>query len=1115
MPHRKRKKTPLGITSIEGCRISYVGATLDSTDARQWANIVRAERGFPPVSYRRGQRSHHPGHPRSLAIMALGIASITKLEPAITLRALLQCPRAQRHLLDYCAQCWRSAGGRHANPPTNPITSYVAKVARKAQATGARLSKLLRDSLDIHADLVAQAILRDTTGLRHVDTSSEYSSSAGESMDTIRTSSFGYNWADVEESDEEQPGLRAESCHRAEPPSETSSEGARSPSVSPLNPPGFSRSRASTRPSQRPRRVPTTAGEAAQAREDERQRRFESSRFGQAVNAERAARAALEVFTTSVAHAAEAHSAAGLELPPDLALVPASPPGGHSPHPPPRSEGDDEDSDLGTSTTKEDVLAGRERPEPSLLQLWPYPENRLQPCPRAWTWSEELGAPVTESPKLDWMAANHIKASPPPLKLEGGKWKGYSFCSVDSEFHVTSLSGTAYPVHINPMEAGALYYVLGGDQTVWRSVDQPTRHRHPVPAAARGLVDAVCADILRGKRVLDVGGSPVRHAHAMRSGIHCCTPEVSPGDTGRVLKWSLEANRGGIRIRNACECGSGVTWCSNKAEDCQCDYNAVMSLDSIYYLGEDHFAWLMRKADIGLVAYHRPEYQYDDYMACARVRAFHPHDTDNGRVMIEMSVPGNPRPYRHPFINISSNRVFPYLMRNGRALTRTVLATLDDYHIIAYSWGPVPRNLEPTLRGAVGRLDMRGSGAPVGLPIRDNGDELSEQFTSILLRGVVREGLSIPKVSESLVRTFQPRLSTFTSVEGLIDTMVSHYNTETQRINWPDDCFNSHCFPTVAVAAYKLLASAVARTEPMLPWVNGRKIRGWLGRIGLAVPPPRLSWFQTGEWSLLQTMAIHAPPPEDVLDLDEMASRALKSGRVFRPAGPETKVASPKITAGPATQRRPLLLVLLGFAVITLLMTIFWLGRKTAGHPTLPPRSFPCLSNPHQFPECATAMSGSPSPLEFWVTCRPGLRSRLSAPSLAPQTNSPPSFAYLSRISNRLVSNVGLTALARTLMRASAYSRELGSMLSSQVSAVTTQLSGRFSSLRSWFRKEIPELYSQHMTSISSHWARLSRQLISALERFDTSSLRDSITNSWVHVLQWLSGDSLTRSASV
>lgn len=569
---------------------------------------------------------------------------------------------------------------------------------------------------------------------------------------------------------------------------------------------------------------------------------------------------------------------------------------------------------------------------------------------------------------VDWFTDRKIRdcAELPPL-AERNQQVGFAGASYDSRYQPRRAKRLVLGSKLTPAQAAALYYCLGGDHTTWAISQDATPHTHSALAAVRACFDAHVNDVCRGVPTLDVGGNPVRHASHGYTHRHCCTPFIDGADNTRIIKWIGDIRRMNLDVQTSCGAEAAaqqyVTWCSAPAHKCDAKAKVIYSLDSIYYLGESHFVYLMIQADAeeGYVIYHRYSYQTRRYMADATVEILL---DSRDQPWVRKFVNGNPTPYVHRYINLGDfNETVTYdtVRRGGEPLVKTVIAHADDVYMVHYTWGRRPRlpRLLPDDGGPVGSKDRRGLAVHPGVQMRDSLDRMAVVPVVVRRDRINWHGMSLRKVENCLVIKLKNRVSSFTGVANLYDAVAEAYRAETQAINATDGQLLMYMEATCWAAVTKLLEAAVNARTFVEPWslrTLAREALQWCG-IHRAYAHAQFGAHPVG--SLLREILprTRMPPAKNHYDLDYYVALAHRLGDVFRLPASQPKGGTRGGTVGRAYLR---VLTIMSW-VLTLLIFLFaaslMLGLAVAFGSSLR-RLFLCLFDLLLYLICASATSG-------------------------------------------------------------------------------------------------------------------------------------------------------------
>lgn len=125
-------------------------------------------------------------------------------------------------------------------------------------------------------------------------------------------------------------------------------------------------------------------------------------------------------------------------------------------------------------------------------------------------------------------------------------------------------------------------------------------HSHPVTAGLRLAAEAVCRNIINGRRVVDYGGCVLRHVLYSRKNVHCCLSSEPEWDE-QISQWLREA---GQRALHTCSFENKVTYCTKGLADCPLRSELALFVDTNYYISDDLFLDVVKRSRSVLVVYH-------------------------------------------------------------------------------------------------------------------------------------------------------------------------------------------------------------------------------------------------------------------------------------------------------------------------------------------------------------------------------------------------------------------------------------------------------------------------------------------------------------------------------
>lgn len=519
--------------------------------------------------------------------------------------------------------------------------------------------------------------------------------------------------------------------------------------------------------------------------------------------------------------------------------------------------------------------------------------------------------------------------------------------------------------------AAALCECLGHEPKDWHAVQGATAHKHPASATVRLAAHTLSYGVIADLDVTDVGGNPCRHAAAKHRHVHCCNPLACEDDAGRLAKWLAEGNDRCFMVKG-CEFTSQVSRCSNTGFNCQADPQALLSVDTIYYLGEPHFIELLKRGrtELGVVVYHCLTRPMDDYMGESTVDMF--RDKATNRLFVRMDTPGNPQPYWHPALNISSNQVSKVHTKvlNGREeyLRRSVIARFGDYHVVLYTWGeePMTRSISMATGSPIG--DSRQLMTVHAMGSQYDIHQVYLEKIHIRFGGVNYSGRSILPLAKSLANSMGQSIRLSPNSEHLLRTIKERYDQHASAINMRHEDRTEHEFATILHATVlailnTLRCSGSFSIEPITAIHVAKRALIQLGLCHKAPNSATADLLPLKQYTLPCVSIPYEDPPAGFLDLDTLLEKATES--VFQLPVP-TPVSTPPVIVGAGYLK--LGAFLLGTSMICCLAIRVLLTAPHASARSLPPRLFQSQYTPLPSHTPASTTSWSLSRLASWAS---------------------------------------------------------------------------------------------------------------------------------------------------
>lgn len=115
------------------------------------------------------------------------------------------------------------------------------------------------------------------------------------------------------------------------------------------------------------------------------------------------------------------------------------------------------------------------------------------------------------------------------------------------------------------------------------------RHGHPISACIRDVAETMVMRQLRGKKVLDAGGSVLRHHTRNAQSVHCCH-SGQPEWRKKMQDWLLKIkDKKGVKkdLEQICRPRNEVTYCYHGIKNCGFKAEAGMCTDAAYYFDDE------------------------------------------------------------------------------------------------------------------------------------------------------------------------------------------------------------------------------------------------------------------------------------------------------------------------------------------------------------------------------------------------------------------------------------------------------------------------------------------------------------------------------------------------
>lgn len=438
----------------------------------------------------------------------------------------------------------------------------------------------------------------------------------------------------------------------------------------------------------------------------------------------------------------------------------------------------------------------------------------------------------------DWFSYHNLTVGVRPEVADKKDSRRSVFMAVDavnSNLRVSEMSNFLQPYRLSAEQATAVLAAIGEATSTVVISGVYREHSHPALAIVRGYAYKLALRVLHGMRVLDVGGSTARLCGQLGSAVppfnvHCCSPTVDTADARRRLSHRLNTTSRCVVVRDGCYFDpEGITACTHVYGECCADPEALLFVDTIYYVGERAVLDGLRAgARMAIVLYHCLTRSFDRYFGEARVTV----TRKAGKSWVQMWVPGNDEPYEHEAINISSDRVFSFYL-SGRKIYRRVVAKWMDYHMVIYTWGPdipVASIVLPTagLRDLQGP-DRRGLMAAAGITTKADYNTVQVHKVYLIDKPhyLNRVGSVLCPVRDSLVKSFLHRTRICGGFDDLYELMLQAYADHVLRVQVSDVTAVEHAVATSFAAACRVVELRVG--PPRIVWGCELLSRSWRG----------------------------------------------------------------------------------------------------------------------------------------------------------------------------------------------------------------------------------------------------------------------------------------------
>lgn len=170
-------------------------------------------------------------------------------------------------------------------------------------------------------------------------------------------------------------------------------------------------------------------------------------------------------------------------------------------------------------------------------------------------------------------------------------------------------------------------------------------HGHPVSACLRDIAETCVMRLCGNKRLLDVGGSILRHANRKQKKVHCCHSN-SEHWKPKLDGW-LSKLKDGQKVTKECKAREWVTYCTNGVASCSYKPDVVVSSDSLYYMTEAEY--LSSAVDLAYAIVHH-------YPASGKYLNEEQEVTVD-RDLVQVKISGAAETYNHKQVNVTNHQV--------------------------------------------------------------------------------------------------------------------------------------------------------------------------------------------------------------------------------------------------------------------------------------------------------------------------------------------------------------------------------------------------------------------------------------------------------------------------
>lgn len=200
-------------------------------------------------------------------------------------------------------------------------------------------------------------------------------------------------------------------------------------------------------------------------------------------------------------------------------------------------------------------------------------------------------------------------------------------------------------------------------------------HTHPISAALRDIGETMVCKIIGNKRIMDVGGSFMRHRIRKRKHVHCCLLASRPSWQEQIDVWLGTLAKQHIIMEKQCSSTDTVTYCDGGIAHCKFQADVMMAVDSIYYVGEHRICSIAAGRDVYALYHYYP-------VTGSYCGGEHEAVVTNNNVSVMIN--GNAQAYTHQ--QIDPKAFNPALVKIG--YEKKILRSWGNFHAVKYYQRP-------------------------------------------------------------------------------------------------------------------------------------------------------------------------------------------------------------------------------------------------------------------------------------------------------------------------------------------------------------------------------------------------------------------------------------------